>query len=75
MVANVNRRTLVKSAAGAAALGASAVTLGAKPSNVFAAPAFLQGAQIEVKYWTSFGSGVNGDAQTKVINDFMAANP
>ncbi|MGC4190296.1 MAG: ABC transporter substrate-binding protein, partial [Thermomicrobiales bacterium] len=37
--------------------------------------AFLQGAQIEVKYWTSFGSGVNGDAQTKVINDFMAANP
>jgi sn-glycerol 3-phosphate transport system substrate-binding protein len=75
MVKQVNRRTLVKSAAGAAAIGATAMTLGAKPSSVFAAPALLQGAQIEVKYWTSFGSGVNGDAQTKVINDFMAANP
>ena len=75
MVANVNRRTLVKSAAGAAAIGASAVALGAKPSSVFAAPSFLQGAQVEVKYWTAFGSGVNGDAQTKLIADFEAANP
>lgn len=75
MVANVNRRTLVKSAAGAAAIGASAVALGAKPSSVFAAPSFLQGAPVEVKYWTAFGSGVNGDAQTKLIADFEAANP
>lgn len=75
MVTNVSRRSLVKSAAAASAIGGSALALGAKPSSVFAAPAFLQGAQIEVKYWTSFGSGVNGDAQTKLINDFQAANP
>ncbi|MGC4108751.1 MAG: ABC transporter substrate-binding protein [Thermomicrobiales bacterium] len=75
MVSNVSRRTLVKSAAAASAIGASAVALGAQPSSVFAAPSLLQGAKVEVKYWTSFGSGVNGDAQTKVINDFMAANP
>lgn len=75
MVKQVNRRSLVKSAAGAAAIGATAATLGVKPSSVFAAPSLAQGSQVEVKYWTSFGSGVNGDAQTKLINDFQAANP
>ncbi|MGN6030388.1 MAG: extracellular solute-binding protein [Thermomicrobiales bacterium] len=71
MVRSLTRRALVTSTA----VGTAAVTLGAKPSSVFAAPAFLQGAPIEVNYWTSFGSGVYGDAQTKLVNDFMAANP
>jgi sn-glycerol 3-phosphate transport system substrate-binding protein len=57
-----------------AALGAGAMTLGA-PSSLFAAPALLQGSKVQVKYWTSFGSGVNGDAQNKLITDFNAANP
>ena len=75
-MAYVSRRSLVKATAGAAAVGAAVTTLGAK-SSVFAAPALIQstGSQVEVKYWTSFGSGVNGDAQTKLIEDFQAANP
>lgn len=74
-VKQLSRRTLVRTAATTAAVGASAAALGVKPSSTFAAPAVLQGAQIEVKYWTSFGTGPNGDAQTKLINDFQAANP
>ncbi|MGC4108752.1 MAG: ABC transporter substrate-binding protein [Thermomicrobiales bacterium] len=75
MVTPLSRRTLVTSAATASAVGASAIALGAKPSSVFAAPAFLQGAKVEVKYWTSFTSGVYGDAQNALIANFMAANP
>lgn len=77
MSKNFTRRTLVKSAAGAAAMGAAATTLGVKPSSVFAAPSLVQstGSKVEVKYWTSFGSGVNGAAQTRLIADFSAANP
>ncbi|MGI8485483.1 MAG: ABC transporter substrate-binding protein, partial [Thermomicrobiales bacterium] len=74
---HVTRRTFVKSAAGAAAVGAAVTTLGVKPSSVFAAPSLVQstGSKVEVKYWTAFGSGVNGEAQTKLISDFHAANP
>jgi len=74
MVKQFTRRSIVRTAA-TATLGASAVALGAQPSSTFAAPAFLQGAKVEVTYWTSFGSGVYGKAQTKIVNDFMAANP
>jgi len=75
MTFRISRRSLTKTTASAAALG-SAVALGAR-SSVFAAPALIQstGSQVEITYWTSFGSGVNGDAQTKIINDFQAANP
>lgn len=74
---NFTRRTLVKTVASAAAVGAAATTMGISPSSAFAAPSFVQstGSKVEVKYWTSFGSGVNGDAQTKLIADFHAANP
>ena len=69
------RRSVVKTATTAAAVGASAGILGIKPSSVFAAPALVQntGSQVEVKYWTAFGSGVNGTAQQKLVDDFHAA--
>lgn len=73
MVKQHSRRTVVRAAT--AAIGTAAVALNARPSSTFAAPAFLQGAKVEVTYWTSFGSGVYGKAQTKIVNDFMAANP
>ncbi|HEU0164802.1 MAG TPA: extracellular solute-binding protein, partial [Thermomicrobiales bacterium] len=31
------------------------------------------GSTVEVKYWTAFPSGVNGDAQKKLVDDFHAA--
>lgn len=69
----ISRRSLVGNSAGAAA-GAGLLGL-AKPSAVFAAPAVIQdaGSKVQVQYWTSFGSGVNGDAQTKLIEDFNAS--
>lgn len=66
MVKHVSRRSLVKGAAGAAALGAA--------SSRFFAPNLIsaQGSGVELVYWTAFGSGANGDAQTKLIEDFNA---
>ncbi len=66
MIKNVSRRSLVKGAAGAAALGAT--------SSRFFAPNLIgaQGSGVELVYWTAFGSGVNGDAQAKLIEDFNA---
>jgi sn-glycerol 3-phosphate transport system substrate-binding protein len=71
----LSRRTLVKGAAAGAALATSAATLGIKPSSVFAAPTLVQstGSTVEVKYWTAYPSGVNGDAQKKLVADFHAA--
>lgn len=59
-----------------AALGATGL-IGAKASAHFSMPALIaaQGSKVTVNYWTSFGAGVNGDAQTKVIEGFNAANP
>jgi sn-glycerol 3-phosphate transport system substrate-binding protein len=70
MVKDVSRRSLIKGAAGVAA---GAAILGA-PSKTFGAPARLQstGSNIELTLWTNFGSGVNGEAQTKVIEDYNA---
>jgi sn-glycerol 3-phosphate transport system substrate-binding protein len=69
----LSRRSVVGTGA---ALGAGAMTIGA-PSSIFAAPALVQnaGSKVPVNYWTSFTSGVNGDAQKKLIADFNAANP
>jgi sn-glycerol 3-phosphate transport system substrate-binding protein len=49
----------------------------AKPSATFAAPAVIQdgGSKVQVQYWTSFGTGVNGDSQAKIIADFNASQP
>lgn len=60
MTRNVNRRSLVK----AAAVGAA--------SSRFFAPNVIkaQGSDIELLYWTAFGSGTNGEQQTKIVNDF-----
>jgi sn-glycerol 3-phosphate transport system substrate-binding protein len=48
-----------------------------KPSASFAAPAVIQdgGSKVQVQYWTSFATGVNGDAQAKLIADFNASQP
>lgn len=60
--------------AAASMAGASILSL-AKPSSVFAAPTVIQdtGSKVQVQYWTSFATGVNGDAQLKIIEDFNAS--
>lgn len=66
MIKNVSRRSLVKGAAGAAAVGAA--------SSRFFAPGIIgaQGSDVELVYWTAFGSGANGDAQAALIEEFNA---
>ncbi len=69
----MTRRLLI---GGGAALATGAGLAGiASPSSTFAAPAVIQdsGSKVQVQYWTSFGTGVNGDAQTKLITDFNAS--
>lgn len=63
---NVSRRSMMKGAAGAAALGAT--------SSRFFAPNLIgaQGSNVELVYWTAFGSGTNGDAQAALIEEFNA---
>jgi sn-glycerol 3-phosphate transport system substrate-binding protein len=70
MASNISRRSLIKGAAGAAA---GTAVMGAS-SRAFAAPAVIQstGSNAEITLWTSFGSGVNGDAQTKLVEDYNA---
>jgi sn-glycerol 3-phosphate transport system substrate-binding protein len=73
----INKSMSRRSVVGAgAALGASGL-IGAKASAKYRMPALVaaQGSKVQVKYWTSFGSGVNGEAQAKLIEDFNAANP
>jgi sn-glycerol 3-phosphate transport system substrate-binding protein len=43
-------------------------------STTFAAPALIsaQGSNTELVLWTSFGSGVNGEAQAKLVEDYNA---
>ncbi|HEV2127631.1 MAG TPA: ABC transporter substrate-binding protein [Thermomicrobiales bacterium] len=62
----INRRSMVKGAAGVAASAA----IGSKASSVFAAPAVIQSGPIEVTYWTSFQGGANGEAQDEVVRRF-----
>jgi len=70
MAKDFSRRSLIKGAAGVAA---GATMLGAA-SKTFAAPFRLQstGSDAEITLWTAFGSGVNGDAQTKLVEDYNA---
>lgn len=70
MVKDFSRRSLIKGAAGAAA---GATLLGA-PSKTLASPYRLQdsGSDAEITLWTAFGSGVNGDAQTALVEDYNA---
>ncbi|MCA9834974.1 MAG: ABC transporter substrate-binding protein [Thermomicrobiales bacterium] len=66
MIKNVSRRSFIKGAAGAAAVGAA--------SSRFFAPTMIsaQGSGVELIYWHAFNSGANGEAQTKLIEDFNA---
>ena len=70
MARGMSRRTLLKGAAGAAV---GTAVIGA-PSSTFGAPALIQntGSNAEITFWTSFGSGVNGEAQAKLVEDFNA---
>jgi sn-glycerol 3-phosphate transport system substrate-binding protein len=65
-MAMVSRRSLVKGAAAAATVGAA--------SSTFTMPALIsaQGSNTELILWTNFGAGVNGEAQTKLIEDYNA---
>ncbi len=79
MGTQISRRKVLGNAAkiGAGAVaGAGLAGLG-KHSSTYAAPTLIQGtgSKVQVTYWTSFGAGVNGDAQNKLIADFNAANP
>ena len=66
MTTGINRRSLIKGTAGAAALGAA--------STAFTVPSLIsaQGSNTEIILWTSFGSGVQGEAQTKLVEDYNA---
>ena len=79
MVRKLDRRSLLQSAAGAGVglAAAGSLSLASKRSSVFAAPALIQGtgSTVELAYWTSFGSGVNGEAQTALIEKFNASQP
>jgi sn-glycerol 3-phosphate transport system substrate-binding protein len=66
MVSGINRRSLLKGTAGVAALGAASATFSA-PSLISA-----QGSDTEIILWTSFGSGINGETQTKLLDDYNA---
>lgn len=72
MSKDFTRRSLIKGAAGAAA---GATMLGAA-SKTFAAPARIQstGSNAEITLWTAFGSGVNGEAQAQLVEDFNASD-
>ncbi len=69
MTRHYNRRSIVKGVAGAGVGLASAGALGAA-SSTFAAPAVIQSGPLEINYWTAFGGGVNGEAQTAMIERF-----
>lgn len=66
MKSHINRRTLIKGSAGAAA--AAAVS---KRSTSFAAPAVVKqtGSTIDITYWGSY-EGSNGDAEKEVVKRF-----
>ncbi|HEV2067203.1 MAG TPA: extracellular solute-binding protein, partial [Thermomicrobiales bacterium] len=86
MTGRISRRTVLGNAAKIGAAAGAGAFAGAGKRNATsaapaavpaAAPAFIQstGSKVQVRYWTSFATGVNGDAQNKLIADFNAANP
>ena len=74
MFKHINRRSLVKGAAGAGIGAAGLATFGA-PSSTFAAPALIQDGPVQVALWHAFPSGVNGEGQTEMIDRFHEAHP
>src|SRR5690625_4501912 len=59
-----------------AALGATGlIGINASASSRYSAPAITraQGSRVPVTYWSPFGSGVNGEAQQKLVDDFNAS--
>lgn len=66
MTTSFSRRSFIRSTAAAAAVGAA--------SSRFFAPAVIkaQGTKIDLNFYTAFGSGVNGEQQTKILEDFNA---
>lgn len=77
MARQIDRRSLIKGAAGAGA-GLTAIGsagLVSARSSRFSVPALIQTpvSQVEISYWTAFGAGVNGDAQTAIIERFHEA--
>lgn len=77
MTRQMNRRSLIKGAAGAGAGLAAVGSAGfaSARSSTYTAPALVQstGSPVEITYWTAFGAGVNGDAQTALIEKFNGA--
>ena len=69
MTGQINRRSLIKGAAGAA-VGTAALAA-SKRSSVFAAPAVIQetGSQVNVVFWSAFG-GKNAEVEQEVIKRF-----
>jgi len=66
MTTRVNRRTLLKGAAGTAAAAAA--------SPVFHAPNVIAQSATEITYWGSFAAGsVNGDAEAGMVDRFNKA--
>ncbi len=74
MTRSIDRRSLIKGAAGAGAglAVASSIGIASARSTTYSAPALIQatGSPVEISYWTAFGAGVNGDAQTALIEKF-----
>jgi len=74
MAKQIDRRTLIKGAAGTGAglAVASSAGIASARSSIYSAPALVQstGSPVEVSYWTSFGSGPNGEAQAALIEKF-----
>lgn len=65
------RRSFVGSAAALGMAGAAS----ANASTRYTVPGVIraQDGKVPVTYWTAFGSGVNGEAQTKLVEDFNAS--
>ncbi len=61
----INRRSIIKGAAGAGA----AAAVGTRASSAFAAPAVIQSGPVEVTWWAS-QSGVNGEAEQELVKRF-----
>ncbi len=68
-MSTINRRTLLKGSAAAAA--ATGVTVASKRSS-FAAPAFLQGEKTKIVYWGSFTDQL-GEAEKQLCANFNEA--
>jgi sn-glycerol 3-phosphate transport system substrate-binding protein len=72
MEKKLSRRTAIKGAAGAAAVGSGlAAGVASKKSTAFAAPAFVRqtGSKVPVLFWSSFADEL-GEAQIEIVRRF-----